>query len=143
MIVAVHALTGAALSRLCRSRTQALLLGGASHMVGDLAPHRDLNIPQEAALLGCALGLLAITHGPGSREFAGALGAALPDLENLVHRVTGLERKRMVLPTHNSCHGPETRGFGGQVALAALALATLWLSGDSDVRNARHGKSSR
>ncbi len=121
MIVAVHALAGAALSRLCRSRTQALLLGGASHMVGDLAPHRDLNVQQEAALLGCALGLLAITHGPGSREFAGALGAALPDVENLVGRLAGLEKKRMVLPTHNSYHGLKTRGFGGQVALATLS----------------------
>ena len=140
MIVAVHALTGAALSRLCRSRTQALLLGGLSHMVGDLTPHRDLDIPKEAALLGCALGLVAVTHGPRSREFAGALGAALPDVENLVSRVTGIGKKRMLLPTHNSYHGPETVGFGGQLALAALSLATLWLPDSSRAGDARRGK---
>jgi hypothetical protein len=142
MIAAVHALTGAALSRLCRSRTQALALGGVSHIAADLAPHRDLDIPQEAMLLGCALGLIAVTRGPNSREFAGALGATFPDAENLLARLGGIPDSRLLVPTHRNCHGRKTSGFLGQLALAALCLAALSLPDRSCSQNPRRGKSS-
>jgi len=128
MIVAVHALVGATLARLCRTRGQALLLGSISHFPADLLPHRDLDIPEEALLLAAALGLISGTRGPGSLEFAGALGAALPDLENLVGRAFGIPDERLLLPTHRRLHGGKTRGFRGQLALALIGLASLALS---------------
>ena len=125
MIVAVHALVGAALGRLSRTRTQAALLGSASHVAADMLPHRDLEIPQEAALLAGALTLIAATRGVGSREFAGALGAALPDVENLVGRLRGLPDEMLLLPSHNRYHGRKTDDFNGQLALALIGIAFL------------------
>ena len=125
MIVAVHALTGAALRRLCRTRRQAFALGFVSHMACDMAPHRDLEIPQEACLLGGALAVIAGLRGLSSKEFAGAVGAVAPDVENLVGRMLDLPDEKLLLPTHNSYHGRKTAGFGVQVALAAAALGVL------------------
>lgn len=127
MIVGVHALMGAALGGVCRSRTQALLAGAASHLAGDALPHRDLEVPEEALLLGVALGVIALKCGWDSREFAGAVGAALPDVENLVARVLDLPESQLVLPTHRGQHGRETKGFGGQILLSLGCLACLFL----------------
>ncbi len=125
MIVAIHALVGAALGRLTRNRTQAALLGSASHVAADMLPHRDLEIPQEAALLAGALTLVAATRGVGSREFAGALGAVFPDLENLVGRMRNLPDEMLLLPSHNRYHGRKTSDFNGQLALALIGFAFL------------------
>jgi hypothetical protein len=143
MIVAIHALTGAALGRFCRTRLQAAALGAVSHAVGDMAPHRDLDIPQEAALLAGALSLVLATRGVDSTEFAGAIGAALPDLENLACRVMARGEKRSLFPTHNGYHGRKTSGFGGQLALAGLCIASLALPGRHCEDSPRRGKSSR
>ena len=127
MIAAVHALTGAALGSVCGSRTQALLVGGVSHLAADALPHRDLEVPEEALLLGVALGVIALKCGWDSREFAGAVGAALPDVENLVARVLDVPESQMVLPTHRGHHGRETKGFGGQILLSLGCLASLFV----------------
>jgi hypothetical protein len=127
MIVALHALIGAALGRFTRTRTQAALLGGVSHIAADMLPHRDLDIPQEAALLAGTLTFIAAARGTGSREFAGALGAAAPDIENLIGRIRGLPDDKLLLPSHRSYHGPKTDGFHGQLALALIGLALLLL----------------
>jgi hypothetical protein len=127
VIVAVHALTGAALARFCKTRPQALLAGALSHLVADMLPHRDLQIPEEALLLAGAFTTVAAARGPDSKEFVGALGAALPDLENLVGRILGLPDERLLLPTHNRYHGPEAPDFRGQLLLALGCLALLAL----------------
>jgi hypothetical protein len=143
MIVAIHALTGAALGRLCRTRVQALAAGAASHMVADMLPHRDLTIPQEAALLGGALSIVLAARGAKSNEFAGAIGAALPDLENLACRLSASGEGRSLFPTHGRYHGRKTRGFGGQIALAAVCLASLALPARECQDGPRRGKSAR
>lgn len=125
MIVGVHALVGAALSWLCRTRTQAFALGFASHLVADALPHRDLEVPVEAALLGGALALVTAFAGSESRELAGAIGAAVPDLENLAGRLLDLPEERLLLPIHRDRHGRETQGFIGQLVLAGLAAAVV------------------
>jgi hypothetical protein len=125
MICAVHALIGATVARLCRTRAQALLAGAASHLVSDMLPHRDLGIPKEAALLGGALALVVGARGADSREFAGALGAALPDLENLIGRVLGIPDGRLLFPTHRWWHGRSIRSVRAQVSLAAVGAACL------------------
>jgi len=127
MIAAIHALVGAGLGRLCRTRTQAALLGGVSHVAADMLPHRDLDIPKEAALLGAALTAIATARGVDSREFVGALGAVAPDIENLIGRLRGLPDEALLLPSHSRYHGRETKGFASQLALALIGLAVLLL----------------
>ena len=109
--------------------------------MADMTPHRDLEIPQEAVLLGCALCLIAGARGADSREFAGALGAVFPDVENLIGRMCGIPEERMLLPTHSRYHGRETRDFHGQLAIAAVGIASLLLPGDR-CEDAREGGTS-
>jgi len=135
MIAAVHALTGATFARLCRSRTQAALVGALSHFVEDMLPHRDLDISKEAALLAGALSLIAAARGVESREFAGALGAVLPDVENVAGRVFGIPEEELFLPNHRGCHGAKTRTFHTQIAIAAIGFASLFLP-ESEPRTA-------
>ncbi len=143
MIAAVHALVGAALARLCGTRLQAALVGTASHPLADILPHRDLDIPQEALLLAGTLTVIVAARGPGSPEFAGALGACLPDIENLVGRLAGIPDEALLLPTHRGHHGRETSGFHGQIAIAALGVLVL-LAPRADSRDtSERGRSSR
>jgi hypothetical protein len=127
MMVSVHALLGAALSRLCRGPRQAFLLGLASHLVADLTPHRDLDIVREGILLAGALGAIGLVHGARSREFAGALGGLLPDTESAVAVLLDLPDETLVLPNHSLCHGPLRGDMRGQTLLAAACLAVLAL----------------
>jgi len=127
VIVAVHALTGAALGRFCRTRRQAFAAGFLSHMPCDLAPHRDLEVPQEALLLGSVLALIGAMRGISSREFAGAVGAVAPDIENLVGRALHLPDEKLLLPTHSTYHGRKISSTAGQLLLAAVAFGALCL----------------
>ncbi len=110
---------------MCESRSQALAAGAVSHLVADALPHRDLEVPAEALLLGAALGAIGVRRGWESREFAGAAGAALPDVENLLGRALGIPQSRLLLPTHRRYHGRKTRGYWGQLALGLGCLAAL------------------
>jgi hypothetical protein len=116
-------------------------------MVCDMAPHRDLDIPQEACLLGGALAAIAGLRGLSSKEFAGAVGAAAPDIENLVGRMLDLPDEKLLLLTHSSYHGRKTAGFGTQVALAGAALGVLLMGGsrrgEEFARGRRHAPALR
>jgi len=125
MIVAVHALTGAAIGRLCGKPGRAFALGALSHLIADHLPHLDLDPAPESLLAAAALGLVAVSQGSDSAEFAGAVGAVAPDLENAVARAARLPEDRLLLPTHNRYHGRKTRGFAPQVLLAVGCLALL------------------
>ncbi|PWU23666.1 MAG: hypothetical protein C5B48_08125, partial [Candidatus Rokuibacteriota bacterium] len=58
MIVSLHVATGAALGAWTRSRTAAVLLGLASHAVGDAVPHVDYE--SRRFEIGSGLALLAV-----------------------------------------------------------------------------------
>jgi hypothetical protein len=143
MIVAVHALLGSTLARLCRTRLQAAVAGAVSHALADMLPHRDLDIPEEALLLAGALSLVVAARGVESREFAGALGASLPDLENLIARLGAIPDERLLFPTHRSHHGPKTSGFEGQVAMAAVGIVSLLVPDRNSEDGSRRGNSLR
>ncbi len=136
MMVAVHALTGAVLGHFCRSKSQAFLVGAGSHLVADAVPHRDLTVPTEAALLGAALGAVALLKGARSREFAGAVGAAAPDLENLLAYLFHLPDQKLLVPSHRYYHGRKVQDPTPQFALAAACLALLALSADAPAETA-------
>lgn len=143
MIVGVHAFIGAALGRLCRTPGQAFFLGFASHLVADAAPHRDLPVPMEGALAATALACIGLAHGVESREFVGALGAVVPDIENLAARVLGIPDEDLLLPTHSRYHGEKADNVVGQVALALGCVAVLALPEVDCASGRRHGNTSR
>lgn len=122
MTCATHAIIGATLGRLAGHRGAAFVAGVASHVVADLLPHRDYDVPREAALLAAALAVVAARHGVGSPAWYGALGAVAPDLENALSIVTGLE-PRLRFPTHDGWHGAVRRETWSQSALALALLA--------------------
>src|SRR5579862_341069 len=125
MMAWVHAAVGAALGGHIGDSHAAVAGGVASHLICDLLPHRDYEMPVELPLLSCALAFIAWRHGVRSSQMAGALGTILPDVEN------GLERLGVVsgtlFPTHTKRswyigHGRKVSSPLPQVALAVLCL---------------------
>jgi len=131
VICATHAVIGAALGRLIGRPAPAFALGVLSHAVADLLPHRDYDLPREAALLVAALGLLAGRYGVGSPAWYGALGAAAPDLENAVGILTRRADDRGLFPTHRGLHGPRRQETWSQLVLAMGLLALARPQGNS------------
>jgi hypothetical protein len=126
LICAVHAAVGAAVGKLAGSRRGALAAGVATHLLGDLLPHKDFDPKVEAPLLAATLGVLAWRCGVTSPEFAGALGGVAPDIENAAG-ITGLiPRDAMRFPTHigdGRYHGPKVASAWPQAVAAAVCLA--------------------
>jgi hypothetical protein len=125
MICATHALIGAALGRLLKRPAAAFAAGVGSHVVADLMPHRDFTAAVEVPLVAAALTAIALTQGAGSAEFWGAIGAALPDLENVQCTLPGDDGRRC-FPTHrNGVHGRPREEVISQIAVAAVCLCVL------------------
>ena len=102
--------------------------GAASHLVCDLFPHRDFEMPVELPLLGVALGLIAWRYGWRSPQMAGALGAISPDFENGFKRLGMIET--MVYPTHTDRwwfvgHGRAIRSPLNQIVLVSVCIGVL------------------
>jgi hypothetical protein len=135
MMAAVHALLGGAIGRYARRPGPALLGGALSHLLADLAPHRDFSLPIELPVMLSALGFLALRHGASSSAFLGAVGGVLPDVENGLWKLGVVPEEAKLFPTHSGLlpHGRPIRSIGNQVLLAAIAL---WLLG----RPSRRGK---
>lgn len=127
MICAVHALVGAVVGRVAGKRPGALASGVATHLIGDLIPHKDLNPKVEAPLLAGAMGLIAWRFGFKSPEFIGAFGGMAPDLENAAMLTGLIPREAMRFPTHlgDDRHGPKIDSALPQALLAAVCLVYL------------------
>jgi hypothetical protein len=128
MICAVHALLGAAVGTLSGSREGALAAGLATHLLGDLLPHKDFDPKVEAPLLAATLGLLARRCGMTSPALVGAVGGVLPDVENAAMIVGVLPKTAMRFPTHvedGKHHGPKAASAWPQGVLAAACLALV------------------
>ena len=126
MICAVHAVVGAAVGKLAGSRGGAFAAGVATHLLGDLLPHKDFDPKVEAPLLAATLGLLAWRCGVTSPEFLGAVGGVTPDVENAASVAGLIPRDAMRFPTHigdGRFHGPKVRSAAPQLLGAALCLA--------------------
>jgi hypothetical protein len=129
VICAVHAVVGAAIGRLAGEPKRALAAGVASHLLGDLLPHKDFDPKVEAPLLALTLGVLAWRCGVTSPEFVGAIGAVAPDVENAASHVGLISEEAMRFPTHRGAnsHGPVVRSAWPQGVLAAACLAFVLL----------------
>lgn len=128
MICAVHALVGAVVGRVVDSRPGAFAAGVATHLLGDLLPHKDFEPKIEAPLLAATLGLIAWRCGVNSPEFIGALGGVAPDVENAARAVGLIPSESMRFPTHagdGRMHGPKTASALPQGIGAALCAAYL------------------
>lgn len=129
MICAVHALVGAALGKVIGKRGGAFAAGVASHLIGDLLPHKDFKPKEEAPLLAATLGVLAFRCGVNSPEFIGACGAVAPDLENAASVVGLIPPDAMRFPSHrgDDKHGPKVNSAWPQGVLALACLAfVVW-----------------
>ena len=118
MICAVHALLGAALGSMIENKGLAFLAGMVSHVPADLAPHRDYSLEIEVPLAISTLAALGAAKGWNSSTFLGALGAALPDLENAFESHGESNENRTIFPTHRaSFHGARAKSIWPQVVL--------------------------
>ena len=128
MICAVHAVVGAALGTLSGSRGGAFVSGVATHLLGDLLPHKDFDPKVEAPLLAATMGLLAWRCGLTSPAFAGAVGGVLPDVENAAWMTGLIPQSAVRFPTHvedGKHHGPKAASAWPQGILAAACLAVV------------------
>ncbi|HVK03511.1 MAG TPA: hypothetical protein VM490_08550 [Armatimonadaceae bacterium] len=125
MICAVHAAIGAAVGRLAGRRSTGFAAGVATHLLGDLVPHKDFDPKTEAPLLAVTLAVIALRCGVKSPEFWGAVGGITPDFENAAY-VTGLlPQEKLVFPTHvggGKYHAPKVGSAWPQGVLAAACL---------------------
>ena len=118
MICAVHALLGAAIGSVIEDKGLAFLAGMVSHIPADLAPHRDYSLAVEVPMVIGALAVIGVARGWKSPTFLGALGAALPDLENAFESHGESNENRTIFPTHRaSFHGARAKSIWPQVVL--------------------------
>src|SRR5262249_2448875 len=92
---------GGAIGRYARRPGPALLGGAISHLLADLAPHRDFSLPIELPVMLSALGFLALRHGASSPAFLGAVGGVLPDVENGLWKLGVVSEEAKLFPTHS------------------------------------------
>lgn len=135
MICAVHALVGAAVGRATGHPAKAMAAGAATHLIGDLLPHRDLSPKTEAVLLATTLGFIVWRCGWRSPEAFGALGGFGPDFENAA-QITGLiPRDAMKFPSHvpgDWMHAPKVSVVWPQAIIAVACAAYLLHKRDGD-----------
>ncbi len=106
-------------------RSRAFLAGVGSHLLADLAPHRDFTPALELLLMAGALAAVGGAAGFRSSAFAGALGGVAPDVEN-GFAAAGVA-SRPLFPTHRGVHGRSSRGLWTQIVLSGAAFAfILW-----------------
>lgn len=132
----VHAAIGAAIGKHVRHPALAFAAGVASHVVGDVVPHYDMDIGETPLVFG-TLGYLAYEHGWKSPEFWGALGAVCPDFEHIPYELNQDPRRfepmeEKFIPTHNNTlpHGrwPLEPKWGVFLNFC-LFLTGLWIAG--------------
>ena len=125
MICAVHAAVGAAVGKVAGKYGGAFASGIATHLIGDLLPHKDFDPKVEAPLLAVTLGAIALRCGLKSPEFVGAVGAVMPDLENAAGIMNLIPKSAMRFPTHvndGKNHGSKVKSAWPQGVLALLCL---------------------
>jgi hypothetical protein len=134
LTVLAHMLVGGAVGSLVDGRGIALAAGLASHVPLDIIPHYEFDkMWLEAAIAVALLGGLVATGHAGTGVFWGAIGAAVPDLENLLWRLGILPGKWKTFPGHSMRYGRflkhgRSLGVGHvwwQVALGALAISVI------------------
>lgn len=132
-----HMAVGAAVGSLTDSATGAALLGLASHVPLDVMPHYEFQkMWVEAAVVLGVFGAMLFAGMERSGIFWGVLGAAVPDIENLLWRLGILPDEKKIFPGHSprmSRFLPHGRSLGPrhavtQVAIVCVSLTVVFLS---------------
>jgi hypothetical protein len=130
----VHLLSGFAIGALCPSPPSAFAAGVVSHAVFDAAPHREYEtwtanmIDTGAAVTLAALLAARLPRGGRSRALVGAIGAVLPDAENIAYRAGLLPVERKVFPTHTGWIPHGRGGAAWTAGLSAVSVAAAFLA---------------
>jgi len=128
MICAVHAVIGAAIGKAAKHPGKAFAAGVASHLLGDLTPHKDLSPKVELPLLAVTISAIALKYGLKSSEFWGAVGGFAPDFENAAWMYGLMKAEDCKFPTHRDngkYHGPSLSTAVPQAILVAACLYYL------------------
>lgn len=134
MTVLVHMTVGAATGALLGGRPAAFGAGMAGHVALDLIPHYEFErMWIEVALVVTFFGGMLLAGLGASTVFWGALGAVLPDFENLLWRAGLLPEHRKVFPGHSRRYGRllrhgaplGVRHAWWQVVIAAASVAVV------------------
>ena len=124
MNLSTHALVGMTVGRLSKKPLLALVFGATSHAILDCLPHLDSWDPLLRVIDGTCT-VAALTWAQSSPkpelEIAGAIGALLPDVENIPGYGAVTEPKKL-FPSHWFRH--ETRSARCGIAVELLVLMT-------------------
>jgi hypothetical protein len=126
VIVSMHVAIGAVAGLAARSPRRALVLGTATHLIGDWIPHDDLHSVAFEVRTGVAEVLaLALVRGPLDPATVGAAAAAAPDLEHVLRLPRPAGRK--LFPSHRFTGWHEQGGLPAwiQLLVAGTILAVL------------------
>ena len=122
---------GALIGSLVNNHLAAFALGFLSHLPLDVIPHFDFKDYRIDALLTVAmLGGLLLAAG-FSPVLLAALGAVVPDFENLLWKMGIINEKRKIFPTHSGMieHGRAlTGGVPAEIAVSAFSVAAAVLA---------------
>ncbi|MCE5321984.1 hypothetical protein LLG46_01575 [bacterium] len=130
---AVHALIGAAIGSLVKSKAGAFAGGVASHILADVLPHRDFDACVEVPLMAGTLAAIAKLNGIGSPEFLGALGAIVPDAEHALSIAGLITCEQKFFPTHindGKYHGSDSGEHLSQTLIALIAACIVAVCSD-------------
>lgn len=126
MSVYGHVAIGAAVGSLTSHPAAALALGILAHVPADLVSHRDLSRKAELFMAAAALILYTWLGDFKLTVALGAVGGALPDIENLVRRPAAAGK---LFPSHSDAlrHGGARRAWDVPVQLGVAAVTAAWV----------------
>ncbi len=126
-----HVAVGAVIGSFLDSNLLSFAVGLASHIPLDMIPHFDFqDIRIDIALTGIALGALVVFAGFSPVTFC-AIGAVIPDFENLLWKTGVISEERKIFPTHSGLigHGRTTleRSWLAGVTVGVLSIGVVVL----------------
>lgn len=131
MSVYTHTALGAAVGVAVGNPLAAFFLGAATHAVSDEVAHFDFDHVWLEVILAVAAGtFLWWLCGWRTAVLFGILGAALPDLENLLISLKALPESFKLFPSHGGYlrHGSELGPANSIVQVAVFGVLALWVS---------------
>jgi hypothetical protein len=132
---AVHLATGFAVGSHARTVPGGFVAGFVSHAVFDVIPHHDYHkAPAALADLAGGLAVLALMirrHRRAGRlgpSLAGAVGAAVPDVENAMWWLGVIPGEARRYPTHGGPLRQRDASYRFTALYYALAVAVAWMA---------------
>jgi hypothetical protein len=126
LTVITHMAVGAAVGSFMESEGAAAVLGLVSHVPLDVMPHYEFQkLWVELTAVVLVFGGLLLAGMGATAIFWGALGAVVPDLENLAWRLGILPGRLKVFPGHSARFSrilPHGRALGPRHAFTQIAL---------------------